>query len=386
MRTILLCIALLPVVGQASGVTGEILVASDSVQEPVAEQPPDGVTQQAEPSSSALPSQTPLSEDSYVPPVPRTEKRRQVVRRHHCCPEPHCCDVEKMVVESKGKAEAELAKAVGAAAVLGGEQAEYERNANERHLRSRHKDEESSVNVTLAQAAADSHIVETEVAALERELEDVKKQNEKLEDAEDKFNEKLIERKEEEVGAAERDLLQLEAEKHSIAEAIEKEIKRIEDEEKAADIEVSLANARKTALAHGDTEEEVEGQLKALEEEAKREQDEGAQRDLNQTLSELSKHREIVTDHAQSILNNADNTLRSITTEHPNIAAAEQEASDRLHKFESVAAVAEHEAKAEEAQAESEPPSKRELANANVDEDGDPQLVLYNLSLRPVGK
>ncbi|CBZ50165.1 conserved hypothetical protein [Neospora caninum Liverpool] len=275
-----------------------------------------------------------------------------------------------MVVESKGKAEAELAKSLKAAAVLGGEQAEYARNASERRLRSSHKDEEAAVTLALAQAEAESRAAQAvrddkklcnmlrsasvhycntqEVTALAHELGEVEKVNAKLEKDEAEFNEELIKSKEDEVEAAEVELNNLKAQRHNIAEAIQRDVKLAQEEEQQADLEAKLAELHEGSSSSETAEEAIKNKLEALEQESRTAEGEAAQQELREKVSEIRARTDETVKRGRNTLKEADETTKAFPTQHPNIAAAEQASLDSIHETETAAAVAQHDVEAEE--------------------------------------
>nr|PIL99035.1 hypothetical protein TGCOUG_297350 [Toxoplasma gondii COUG] len=342
---------------------------------------------QAEPSDAAVPHRTEVSEDNYKPPVPLPEKQQSVIHRIHCCREPHCCDVEKMVVESKGKAEAELAKSLQAAAIVSGAQAEYARKASERQLRSSRRDEEAAATLAVAQAEAESRVAEAEVIALEHELGQVEKVNAHIEKDEADFNEELLKRRENEADEAEADLSNLKAERHKIAEAIDKNVKEIDEEEKRADLEVELARMRAEGSVGKNAEEEIQNKLEALERESKIAAEEAAKEELRQRVSEMSAHANENVKRGRNILKAADESTRAFPTRHPNIAAAEQASLDSIHDAETADTIAQHDVEVEEEQQETlssattEAPAEREQNFEEAPEGEFPTLSTSTVSV-----
>ncbi|KEP63274.1 UNVERIFIED_CONTAM: hypothetical protein HHA_297350 [Hammondia hammondi] len=293
-----------------------------------------------------------------------------------------------MVVESKGKAEAELAKSVQATAIVSGAQAEYARKASERQLRSSRRDEEAAATLAVAQAEAESRVAEAELMALEHELGQVEKVNANIEKDEADFNEELLKRRENDADEAETDLSDLKAEGHKIAEAIEKNVKEIDEEEKRADLEVELARLRGEGSAGTSGEEKIQNKLEALERESKIAAEEAAKEELRQKVSEMSAHANENVKRGRNILKAAAESMRAFPTRHPNIAAAEQASLDSIHEVETAATIAQHDVEVEKEQEQTlasgttEDPTEREQNFGEAPEGEFPALSTSTASVR----
>ncbi|PHJ20090.1 hypothetical protein CSUI_006079 [Cystoisospora suis] len=337
-----------------------------------------------------------VPESNYVPPVPRKEKPQRIFRHFYCCPEPHCCDVEKMVVKSQGEAEGELAKTVAAAATLGAEQAEYERKASEHRLSSADKDEEAAVSIVGAQEEAAVRLAEAvsrhlstavelglafrvaqKVKALDEELAHLQQTDQKIEKDEEAFNEKLVGRKEAEVTAAEDDLRELQTEKHKIADSIDTEVEQIEKEEKESDLDVKLSEAQEELLAAEDHAEEADlrKRIHELEREAQEAEAAGLRHKLREKMSSVQNEAKDAAVRGRAALQNAEEVREGIHIEHPNVGATEQAVMDTIRENEHEAEIEEHEAESEEEVASVTEAAEAETSGQDAKEDQETALL-----------
>ncbi|KFG99767.1 hypothetical protein TGMAS_297350 [Toxoplasma gondii MAS] len=356
---------------------------------------------QAEPSDAAVPHRTEVSEDNYKPPVPLPEKQQSVIHRIHCCREPHCCDVEKMVVESKlSHCKPQRSSAVHRPSTQEKRaNVSYEAAAETRRpplLWLSHRQKLSPVwlrryvtirSVHHISMRVDHYCFHQEVIALEHELGQVEKVNAHIEKDEADFNEELLKRRENEADEAEADLSNLKAERHKIAEAIDKNVKEIDEEEKRADLEVELARMRAEGSVGKNAEEEIQNKLEALERESKIAAEEAAKEELRQRVSEMSAHANENVKRGRNILKAADESTRAFPTRHPNIAAAEQASLDSIHDAETADTIAQHDVEVEEEQQETlssattEAPAEREQNFEEAPEGEFPTLSTSTVSV-----
>lgn len=159
-----------------------------------------------------------------------------------------------------------------------------------------------------------------------------------------------MQRKEAEVASAEKDLQELQTEKHKIAGSIDAEVDQIEKDEKQSDLEVKLSEASEELLNAESEAAEANLQRRVHELEREAREAEGAEPryKLGQRISKVKNEAKDAALRGKAVLQDAEELRESIGIEHPNVGATEQAVMDTIRENESAAEVEEHEMETEE--------------------------------------